>query len=140
MNLLALETSGEYCSVALWTAEGSVAFRHEETPARHTEFLLPACAALCAEAGITHSALDGLAFGAGPGAFTGVRVAASAVQGLALALDLPGSACPVWPRWHVVAGAQPECAIKFPCWTHVAARFTGPRTHSHLRATRRRQY
>lgn len=89
MNLLALETSGEYCSVALWTAEGSVAFRHEETPARHTEFLLPACAALCAEAGIKHSALDGLAFGAGPGAFTGVRVAASAVQGLALALDLP---------------------------------------------------
>jgi tRNA threonylcarbamoyladenosine biosynthesis protein TsaB len=89
MNLLALETSGEYCSVALRTADGSVALRHAETPARHTEFLLPACAALCAEAGIALAALDGIAFGTGPGAFTGVRVAASAAQGLALAFDLP---------------------------------------------------
>ena len=89
MKVLALETCGDYCSVALWTGDGSVAIRHAETPARHTEFLLPACAALCAEAGLALTALDGLAFGAGPGAFTGVRVAASAAQGLALALDLP---------------------------------------------------
>lgn len=89
MNLLGLETSGEYCSVALRTAAGALVCRHMEAPARHTEYLLPACAALCAEAGIALSALDGLAFGSGPGAFTGVRVAASAVQGLALALDLP---------------------------------------------------
>jgi len=89
MNLLALETSGEFCSVALRIADGSMVVRHVETPARHTEFLLPACAALCAEAGLALNALDGLAFGAGPGAFTGVRVAASAAQGLALALDRP---------------------------------------------------
>ena len=89
VNLLALETSGEFCSVALWRSGGAVLVRHRETPAQHTEFLLPACADLCAEAGIALSDLDGLAFGSGPGAFTGVRVAASAAQGLALAFDRP---------------------------------------------------
>ncbi len=88
MNILALETSGEFCSVALWM-DGRCLQRHAPAPASHTVHLLPACEALLAEAGITLSALDGLAFGSGPGAFTGVRVAASAAQGIALAHDLP---------------------------------------------------
>jgi tRNA threonylcarbamoyladenosine biosynthesis protein TsaB len=88
MKILALETSGEFCSVALWI-DGLCVQRHASAPASHTVHLLPACEALLAEAGMSSSALDGLAFGSGPGAFTGVRVAASAAQGIALAHDLP---------------------------------------------------
>ncbi|MBM4228638.1 MAG: tRNA (adenosine(37)-N6)-threonylcarbamoyltransferase complex dimerization subunit type 1 TsaB [Gammaproteobacteria bacterium] len=88
MKILALETSGEFCSVALWL-DGRCLQRHQLAPASHTLHLLPACEALLAEAGMPSSALDGLAFGSGPGAFTGVRVAASAAQGIALAHDLP---------------------------------------------------
>lgn len=89
MNIMAFETAGEFCSVALWTAAGCVARHHEESPARHTARLLPACELLCAEAGVALSALDAVAFGRGPGAFTGVRVAASAARGIALALSRP---------------------------------------------------
>lgn len=88
MKILALETSGEFCSVALWV-NGLCVQRHVPAPASHTIHLLPACEALLAEAGTPSSSLDGLAFGSGPGAFTGVRVAASAAQGIALAHDLP---------------------------------------------------
>lgn len=88
MKILALETSGEFCSVALWI-DGECRQRHEVAPASHTHHLLPCCDALLAEAGLVASALAGLAFGSGPGAFTGVRVAASAAQGIALAHDLP---------------------------------------------------
>lgn len=88
MKILALETSGEYCSVALWI-DGAVIARHCESPARHTELLLPLCEEVRTAAGLALSALDGVAFGAGPGAFTGVRVAASAAHGIALAHDLP---------------------------------------------------
>ncbi len=88
MILLALETCGEYTSVALWQDDESLE-RHIESPARHTEVLLPLCEELRALGGIRLAQLDGVAFGAGPGAFTGVRVAASAAQGIALAHDLP---------------------------------------------------
>jgi tRNA threonylcarbamoyladenosine biosynthesis protein TsaB len=88
MNLLALETSGEFCSVALSSAAGTFA-RHVHCPARHTETLLPLCDEVLVEAGIPIHALEAVAFGAGPGAFTGVRIAASAAQGIALARQLP---------------------------------------------------
>jgi tRNA threonylcarbamoyladenosine biosynthesis protein TsaB len=88
MKILALETCGEYCSVALWI-DGDVYERHVASPARHTEVLLPLCEALRSESGIALAQLDGIAFGAGPGAFTGVRVAASAAHGIAMACDLP---------------------------------------------------
>lgn len=87
MKILALETSGEFCSVALWLDRRCLQ-RHAPAPASHTAHLLPACEALLSEAGITPGTLDGVAFGSGPGAFTGVRVAASAAQGIALAHDL----------------------------------------------------
>lgn len=88
MNLLALETSGECCSVALSCAAGMFA-RHVSCPARHTETLLPLCDEVLREGGVPVHALDAVAFGAGPGAFTGVRIAASAAQGIALALRIP---------------------------------------------------
>ena len=88
MNLLALETSTEACSVAL-QAGARVWQRHRATPQGHTQHLLPMVRELCAEAGMPLTALDGLAVGIGPGAFTGVRIACAVAQGLAFALALP---------------------------------------------------
>ena len=88
MKLLAIETSTEACSVALWI-DGDVRERHEIAPRRHTELVLPWADALLAEAGIGKRALDAIAVGRGPGAFTGVRLAVALVQGMALALDIP---------------------------------------------------
>lgn len=88
MRMLALETSTEACSVALWV-DGAVRERHEVAPRRHTELVLPWCDALLAEAGVAKSSLDAIAVGRGPGAFTGVRLAVALAQGMALALDRP---------------------------------------------------
>jgi len=88
MLLLALETSTEYCSVALWL-NGQVHERCELAGQRHSLILIPMVDALLDEAGLKLEDLDGIAFGAGPGSFTGVRIACSAVQGLALGADKP---------------------------------------------------
>ncbi len=88
MKLLAFDTSGDYCSVA-WLDGKRCISRHVPSPARHTEVLLPLCEAVLAEAGHGVSTLEAIAFGNGPGAFTGVRVAASAAHGMALARRLP---------------------------------------------------
>jgi tRNA threonylcarbamoyladenosine biosynthesis protein TsaB len=88
MKLLAFETATEACSVALWH-EGEVTERYEIAPRRHAELALPFAQALLDEAGIAKSALDAIAVGRGPGAFTGVRLAIALAQGLALALDRP---------------------------------------------------
>jgi tRNA threonylcarbamoyladenosine biosynthesis protein TsaB len=88
MKLLAIETSTEACSVALWM-DGEVRERHELAPRRHTDLVLPWADELLAAAGLSKSQLDAIAVGRGPGAFTGVRLAVALVQGMALALDLP---------------------------------------------------
>ena len=88
MKLLALETSTEACSVAVWI-DGEVRERFELAPRRHAELVLPWAEQLLAEAGIAKSQLDTIAVGRGPGAFTGVRLAIAIAQGIALALDRP---------------------------------------------------
>jgi tRNA threonylcarbamoyladenosine biosynthesis protein TsaB len=88
MNLLAIETATESCSVALLSGDRLVT-RSEIAPRRHAELLLPMCDEVLAEAGLKRSDLDAIAVGRGPGAFTGVRLAISAAQGIALALDIP---------------------------------------------------
>jgi tRNA threonylcarbamoyladenosine biosynthesis protein TsaB len=88
VKLLAIETSTEACSVAVYV-DGAVHARHELAPRRHTQLALPWADELLAEAGLRKSQLDALAVGRGPGAFTGVRLAIALVQGLALALDRP---------------------------------------------------
>ena len=88
MNLLALETSTEACSVALVHGDQVIA-RSELAPRRHAELVLPMADALLAEAGLGRHALDAIAVGRGPGAFTGVRLGISLAQGMALALDRP---------------------------------------------------
>lgn len=88
MRLLAIETSTEACSVAVMV-DGEVCERFEIAPRRHAELVLPWADALLAEAGLHRSALDAIAVGRGPGAFTGVRLGISIAQGIALALGRP---------------------------------------------------
>jgi tRNA threonylcarbamoyladenosine biosynthesis protein TsaB len=86
MNVLALDTSAEACSVALLAA-GRVHARYEVAPRRHADLLLPMVQAVLAEAGTGLPTVDLFAFGRGPGAFTGLRIAAGMVQGLASGLQ-----------------------------------------------------
>ncbi|MGC1549333.1 MAG: tRNA (adenosine(37)-N6)-threonylcarbamoyltransferase complex dimerization subunit type 1 TsaB [Rhodanobacter sp.] len=88
MNLLAIETATESCSVALVHGDEVIA-RSELAPRRHAERVLPMADELLAEAGIGRHALNVIAVGRGPGAFTGVRLGVSLAQGMAMALDLP---------------------------------------------------
>lgn len=88
MNLLAIETATESCSAAV-LEDGRLFARSELAPRRHAELLLPMCEELLAEAGLKRRNLDAIAVGCGPGAFTGVRLAISVAQGIALALDIP---------------------------------------------------
>ena len=83
MKLLAVETSTEYCSVALWQ-DGARSERCELVGRKHSEVLLAMVDAVLREAGITVRQVDGIAFGKGPGSFTGVRIACGVAQGLAL--------------------------------------------------------
>ncbi|MBX2823545.1 MAG: tRNA (adenosine(37)-N6)-threonylcarbamoyltransferase complex dimerization subunit type 1 TsaB [Gammaproteobacteria bacterium] len=86
MNLLAVDTATEACSVALQIGDNTLQ-RYEIAPQQHAAILLPMIEEMLAEAGVTPAALDGLAFGRGPGSFTGVRIATAAVQGIALGIN-----------------------------------------------------
>ena len=87
MKILALDASTEVCSVALWT-DGEVRERFE-TGSRHSERILPMVQEMLDESGQVLTQLDAIAFGRGPGSFTGLRICAGVVQGLAFGADLP---------------------------------------------------
>ena len=88
MNLIAIETSTENCSVAL-LHDDKITTREKIAPQKHAELVLGYLDELLTEAQIKKNQIDGIIFGQGPGAFTGVRIAMSIVQGLALALEVP---------------------------------------------------
>ena len=87
MRVLALDTSTEYCSVALWH-DGAVIERCELAGQKHSELLIDMLDALLNDAGVKLAQVDGIAFGKGPGSFTGVRIACGAAQGLAFGANL----------------------------------------------------
>ena len=88
MKLAAFETSTEWCSVAVWV-DGELAGLEERAGHAHSGRVLPMLERLAAGAGITVAQLDAVAFGAGPGSFTGLRIACGIAQGMALARGLP---------------------------------------------------
>lgn len=87
-TLLALDTATEACSVAV-LHDGKVLSHYEVIPRLHAQKLLPMIKQIMADVGAPLSAIDAIAFGRGPGAFTGVRIAIGVVQGLAFGLDRP---------------------------------------------------
>ena len=87
MKLLAIETSTEYCSVALWQ-DGVVSGRSEKVGQKHSEVLMAMVDAVLQDSGIRIREVDGIAFGKGPGSFTGVRIACGVTQGLAFGVDV----------------------------------------------------
>ncbi|MEX2480322.1 MAG: tRNA (adenosine(37)-N6)-threonylcarbamoyltransferase complex dimerization subunit type 1 TsaB [Gammaproteobacteria bacterium] len=103
MNLLALETATDACSVAL-RCGNAVHARHCIAPRRHTELVIGMLDEVLAEAAVERAAIDVVAYGHGPGSFTGVRIAATLAQGIALARELPVVA--VSSLAALAAGAQ----------------------------------
>lgn len=88
MRILAIDTATERCSVALrW--DDRVLEQSVEIAKGHADLILPMVQAVLAESGSTLRQLDGIAYGRGPGAFTGVRIAVGVVQGLAFGASLP---------------------------------------------------
>jgi len=88
LKILALETSGDACSAALWI-DGGCQEKFELTPRAHSKLILPMVDELMSAAGLKPQQLDAIAFGRGPGSFTGVRIAAGVAQGIAFGADLP---------------------------------------------------
>ncbi len=88
MRILAVDTATERCSAALML-EDHIEERCQTAVRAHAELVLPMVEALLSAAGVSLAQLDALAFGRGPGGFTGVRVAAAMIQGLAFGVDRP---------------------------------------------------
>ena len=88
LRVLAIDTSTEACSAALLWSDGEVRERFIVTERGHADLILPMIDGLLAEAGCKLTDLDGLAFGRGPGGFTGLRIAAGVIQGLAYGAGL----------------------------------------------------
>jgi len=88
VKLLALDTSSEYCSAALWI-DGESLVRDVRAGQRHSELLLGMIDELLKESGLELRSLNGIAYGEGPGSFTGLRIACGVVQGLAFGAGLP---------------------------------------------------
>lgn len=105
MKLLALDTSSEGCSAALWL-DGRITERFELAPRGHTRLLMPMVREVLAEQGVAPTDLDALAFARGPGSFTGLRIATGVVQGLAWGLNIP--VVPVSSLAAVALGAIDE--------------------------------
>lgn len=87
-KILGLETSTTACAVGLWI-DGDCRERFQIAERQHTKLILPMVDELLSEAAITLNQLDAIAFGCGPGMFTGIRIAAGIAQGLSVGCDKP---------------------------------------------------
>lgn len=106
MNLLAFDTSTTACSVALQKGE-QVKVLHQVAPRQHAKLILLMIQELLRNSSLTLDALDALAFGCGPGSFTGIRIASSVAQGIGAVKQIP-----VIPISSLAAMAQAAVTIK----------------------------
>lgn len=140
LNLLALDTSTEYCSVALLRGE-ELTHREAQAVQRHSELILPMIEDLLVASGLELGQLDGIAFGAGPGSFTGLRIACGVAQGLAFGAGVPVIAVGTLAALAQEAGAPKviacldarmgeiyHAAYRYDSghWTQIAAPGVGP--------------
>src|ERR1700752_4149930 len=88
MRFAALDTSTEWCSVALWR-DGEIAGVARRAGHRHSELALPMLPQVLEKSRVAPEELDAVAFGAGPGSFTGLRIACGIAQGLAFPRGIP---------------------------------------------------
>jgi len=98
-NILAVDTSSDNCSVALFL-DTKLDLVCEPAPRKHTQLILPMVKSIVDKHQLELNQLDALAFGCGPGSFTGIRIAAGVAQGFAFGLD-----CPVYPVSNLKAMA-----------------------------------
>jgi len=113
-TLLAFDTSTEACSCAV--LHGSrLEERFELIPRQHTQFLLPMIHAMLNSMGLGFSDLDAVAFGKGPGSFTGLRIAAGVAQGIAFAADLPVIGVSTLAALAMEAAESLQSALVFSC-------------------------
>lgn len=87
-GILAIDTSTDACSVAV-AIDGQITERYEYAPRQHNQLLFGMLRELLPDGDLRSHGIDAIAYGCGPGSFTGLRIAASAVQGLAYTNDLP---------------------------------------------------
>ena len=111
MKLLALDTSTEYLSLALWI-DGETRARDLLAGQQHSQLILPMLAELLRENQLTLSDLDGIAFGAGPGSFTGLRIGMATAKGIAFAAGKP-----LWAVSSLAALAA-SCIARWFIGTH----------------------
>jgi len=89
VNILAIDSSTEACSAALLREDGEVFARFEIAPRQHTRLLPQMMNQVLSESGVEKSLLTHCAFANGPGAFTGIRIAAAQAQGIGIGLGIP---------------------------------------------------
>jgi tRNA threonylcarbamoyladenosine biosynthesis protein TsaB len=119
-NVLAIDTSTELCSAAVVTRDGGLCLRATLTERSHADLILPMIDEVLAEARLQLRDLDGLAFGRGPGGFTGLRIAAGVIQGLAF-----GSGLQVAPVSSLAAVAYLLASATSPATAGEVARSAG---------------
>ena len=114
MKLLAIETATEACSAAV-LLDQDVIEHYQYAPREHNQLILPMMAKVMQEADIGFADLDAIAFGCGPGSFTGVRIAAGIAQGVALGLDLPVIPVSTLAALAHEALTADEADVAYPC-------------------------
>lgn len=113
MKILAIDTSTEACSVALYV-DSATTTRYQIAPNQHTKLILPMIDEILSDSSLSLSQLDALAFTNGPGTFTGVRTATAVIHGLALSADIPiiaVSTLAVLAQGAISESRQIACAI-----------------------------